>query len=105
MVELGGGAVLARIRAVLDGQVPVWLADPAISAKGVENGIVAFDLAGMQIGFRFDAGNLTRCEWAESPAGDRGEFSRWYDLGAEPVAMLDEADQVRLRELMVDVVG
>lgn len=105
VVELGGGAVLERIRAVLDGQVPVWLADPAISAKGVDHGVVAFDLAGMQVAFYFDCGDLDYCQWAEDRGGQRGEFDRWYDLGTEPVAMLDEADQERLRELLVAAVA
>lgn len=105
MTGLSGEIVLERIRGALDGQVPVWLADPAISAKGVENGIVAFDQAGMQVAFYFDGGDLDYCQWAEDRGGQRGEFDHWYDLGTEPVAMLDEADQERLRGLLVAAVA
>ncbi|MGM3218187.1 DUF7693 family protein [Pseudomonas sp. PhalM4] len=71
---LSGDRVLERLRGVLEGRVEVKLADPAISASGVDHGIVAFVLDGMRVAFYFDCGDLDYCEWAETPEGDRGEI-------------------------------
>jgi hypothetical protein len=101
---LGGLRVLQALRRALEGLVTVRLADPSISARDVYCGIVAFSLDGLRVAFYFDCADLDYCEWAEDGAGQRGEFDGWFDQGEEPVAMLDEVDQERLRQLLVEAV-
>lgn len=102
--SLSGQRVLQALRGALDGNLKVRLADPAISASDVYCGLVVFVLDGLRVAFYFDCSDLDYCEWAEDEAGHRGELDSWFDQGEEPVAMLDEVDQERLRQLLVAAV-
>jgi hypothetical protein len=66
----------------------------------IGHGLVTVDIDDLQVCFYIDDGQLDYAEWAVDLAGQRGEFSEWYDLGTEPVAQLDEVDQERLRKLI-----
>ena len=106
-MELSGFRVLKAFRAALDGRVKVRRVDgPAglFSVWELGHGVVTVDIDELRVCFYIDDGFLDYCEWAEDHAGQRGEFSGWFDSGTEPVAQLSLADQERLRQLIESAV-
>jgi hypothetical protein len=101
---LSGLRVLRALRRALDGLVVVRLAEPVIKPADLYCGVAVFAIDGLKVAFYFDCGDLDYCEWAEDEDGQRGDFDGWYDRGEEPVALLDEAEQNRLMNLLVEAV-
>ncbi len=104
---LSGDRVLEACRAVLDGRAMVRRVDGPVGEYTVwqmGHGLLTVDIEDLRICFYIDDGQPDYCEWAEDRAGQRGDFSTWYDLGTEPIARLSEVDQEQLRQRLAEAV-
>lgn len=98
--SLTGQEVIVFLRFVLSGQVILQLENSALSWDKTYCGVIGFKANGWTLRFFNDCDSLDYCDSATDPDGRAGTFEGWQAAGEEPVALLCEAEQRALEDLL-----
>lgn len=98
--HLPGSEVVTLLHRAIAGQVTLRLIKPDLSWEKVYCGVVGFQAGDWTIYFFNDCASLDYCDSASAPDGRVGTFDAWSEAGEEPIALLSEAAQRALEDLL-----